>query len=404
MTRSTLVIAPHPDDEILGAGAMMARAMARGEKVAVVVLTDGSHSDPSVAPAALADRRRGECLAGLEAMVGAPVPVLFLAEPDGYLSSATVVIAAESAFGRFVADAAADTIVVTDPADGHPDHKAAFGLASRLIATGLANRLLVMPVGQRIDATFDAGRFDEYPVDGLSDRKIAAIVCHRSQTGGGGGGFSLSPEVIASFAQAEYFNTAYDSDDSNDDAVDATHFDTMFTASSDPWGYDTEPYERDRFFRTIHALSGRRYRAALELGCANGALSEQLAPLCDNLLATDASETALAVARDRIGSTANIELRRCSMPDQMPAGDFDLIVASDMLYYLGLEGVASLMDELDRAATSDGRILLASFLGQTDTRLTGEMASETAIAHLTGWTVRHAERTDRLRIDVLERR
>ena len=403
MTRSTLVIAPHPDDEILGAGAMMARAIERGEKVAVVVLTDGSRSDPSVAPAALADRRRGECLAGLEAMVGAPLPVLFLAKPDGCLSSATVDIAGESAFGRFVAEAAADTIVVTDPADGHPDHKSAFGLASRLIAAGLANRLLVMPVGQRIDGKFDTGGFDECPVDGLSDRKIAAIVCHRSQTVGGCG-FSLSPEIMASFAQAEYFKTAYDSDDSNDDAVAATHFDTMFTASSDPWGYDTEPYERNRFFRTIHALSGRRYRAALELGCANGALSEQLAPLCDKLLATDASETALAVARDRIGSAANIELRRCSMPDQMPAGDFDLIVASDMLYYLGLEGVASLMDKLDRAATSDGRILLASFLGQTDTRLTGEMASETAIAHLTGWTVRHAERTDRLRIDVLERR
>ena len=403
MRRSTLVIAPHPDDEILGAGGVMARAVARDENVAVVVLTDGSRSNPSIDPVDLADRRRRECAAGLETMTGKALPVLFLGQPDGDLCSATVDISANSALGSAVVTAAADTIIVTDPADGHADHKAAFGLASRLATAGYANRLLVMPVGQRVDGSFENGGFDEQPVGSLSSRKLAAMACHQSQTGGGDG-FRLSPTVLAGFAQTEYFRTAYDRDDRHHDAVAVTHFDAMFTASPDPWRYHTEPYERDRFTRTTGAISARRYRSALELGCANGALSEHLAPLCDHLLATDASDAALAAALDRIGTVKNIELRRCSMPDEVPDSQFDLIVASDMLYYLGLDCVASLMVGIDKAATADCRILIASYLGTTDTRLTGEMASEAAIAHLPGWIVRNADRTSRLRIDVLERR
>jgi LmbE family N-acetylglucosaminyl deacetylase/SAM-dependent methyltransferase len=403
MTKSLLVIAPHPDDEILGAGAIMARTIASGGEVAVAVLTDGSRSDPGADRAALAARRQDEYTAGLMAMLGQAVPTCFLGQPDGRLSSTAIDLSEEGALMRFIAAAAPDTIIVTDPADGHPDHKAAFGLAARLIAMGLAAKLLVVPISQRIDGPFDSTKYQEHPVDPLAVCKAAALACHGSQIAQGSG-FILAPEMLEMFCENEYSRTVFDANDSAADAVSADHFNSMFTASADPWHYDSEPYERDRFRRTIAALGDRRYGSAIELGCANGALTELLAPLCDRLCAADASEVALYAARSRLAGVANVSAVHLVMPDDLPAGPFDLIVASDMLYYLGLQGVIALMAGVERAAGPDCRLLLASYLGDTATRLTGEMAAEAAIAMLPTWRVIRAQRTERLRLEVLERR
>ena len=397
-----LVIAPHPDDEILGAGAILARAAAAGERVAVVVVTDGGGSDPAVARRELADRRRAEVVAGLAALLGAVPPVLFLDQPDGASSSTAVDLSPGSPLDAFVRELAPATIVVTDPADAHRDHKAAFGLATRLVAAGHGDALRVMPVSQRVDGVFKPAGYRALPVGAEAAVKAAALACHTSQLDTATG-FTLSPAVRADFAGTEYLRTAWDRHDDAGDAVPAEHFDAMFGGSADPWGYDAEPYERDRFARTVAALDDRRYRRALELGCANGALTEQLAPLCDRLLASDASAAAVRAAHERVGGLANVTLECRTVPGAVPPGPFDLIVVSDMLYYLGLTNVIALMAELTAQAGPQCRILSASYLGDTETRLTGEMSSEAAIAQLSGWRLVHQERTDRLRIDVLDR-
>lgn len=402
MTESLLVIAPHADDEILGAGAIMARAAQGGARVAVVVATDGTASDPGRDATVLAAMRRDECRAGLDRMLGHVPALLFLDQPDGSLSSNAIPRAQMAALSAFCADVEPDTVLVTDPADGHPDHKAAFGIASRIVGAGIGRMLQVMPVSQRVDCLFDPTGFAPIAVGDFAARKRAALAAHRSQLDPVAG-FSLAPDICDAFTTNEYVRTAYDRLDQVNDAIPAAHFESLFTNSPDPWRYDSESYERDRFRRTAAALSGRRYRSALELGCANGALTEQLAPLCDRLLATDTSRAALSAARDRLGALADVVLEQRTMPQDMPDERFDLIVASDMLYYLGLEGIVALMAAIERSATRDASILLASYLGETETVITGEMAAEIAIAHLPGWTRIHAERTNRLRIDVMGR-
>lgn len=402
MTASLLVIAPHADDEILGAGAIMARAAQAGARVAIVVATNGAASDPGRDATVLAGMRRDECRAGLERMLGYVPALLFLDQPDGGLSSNAIPRSRMAALSAFCAEAAPDTVLVTDPADGHPDHKAAFGLASRIVGAGIGWLLQVMPVSQRVDRLFDPTGFDAIAVGDFAVRKRAALACHASQLDPVAG-FSLAPNICNAFTTIEYVRTAYDRLDRTNEATPATHFDSLFTNSPDPWRYDSEPYERDRFQRTVAALADRRYRSALELGCANGALTEQLAPLCDRLLATDTSRAALSAARDRLGARADVVLEQRTMPQDMPDARFDLIVASDMLYYLGLDGIVALIAAIERSATPDARILLASYLGETNTVVTGEMAAEIAIAHLPGWTRIHANRTDRLRIDVMAR-
>ncbi len=403
-----LIIAPHPDDEILGAGAIMAAAAAdavtdiRPTDIRVVIVTDGGRSDPGVDRDELVCRRARESCEGLARLLGTSPTMLFLGVPDGELEAAAIGISPQDPLGRFVAGFTGD-VLATDPADGHLDHKAAFGLAARLVAAGHGDRLRTMPISTRVDRLFDPAGYEELPTGRFAVAKRHALAAHGSQFDTTTG-FALDPGIVDDFCHTEYLRTVYDRADDRDDATATDHFDDMFARSGDPWGYDDTPYERDRFARTTAALAGRRYDRALELGCANGALTRQLAPLCGHLLATDASGGAIAAAGSRVDGLANVRLERRSMPGQVPPGPFDLIVASDFLYYLGLRGVVALMAELEAQAAPGCRMLIASYLGETQTRITGEMSSEIALAHLPGWRRIHRERTDKLRIDVLDRR
>ena len=75
------------------------------------------------------------------------------------------------------------------------------------------------------------------------------------------------------------------------------YFDELYARSRDPWSFETSEYERNKYERTLSVLARRRYRRALEVGCSIGVFTAMLAPLCDELLAVDVSEKAIAVAR-----------------------------------------------------------------------------------------------------------
>lgn len=400
-----VVLAPHPDDELLGAAGIMARALQNGQPVGVIILTDGSHSDPSINPEILRELRREEARAGLATMLGKTIALLFLDAEDGQLDCRAVDISEGGPLGTFMSAFGGAALLVTDPADGHPDHKAAFGLASRLISAGFGDRLDVMPISQRVDGTFVADGYQAFPLADLAPRKADALACHQSQISSTTG-FSLSSKTCTDFMQTEYSLAIYDRIQSKNqsDAVPASHFDALFTQAADPWGYDHEPYEADRFRRTVNALDGRFYANALEMGCANGALTAQLAPHCAQLISVDTSVRALDLARQRLAMFQNVRFATAALPDDLPNGNFDLIVASDFLYYLGFKGVVTLTRRIDERATADCRLVMANYLGPTECALSGEMAAEIVLAHLPNWQCVSGDRTDRLRIDVMERR
>lgn len=395
-------MAPHPDDELLGAGGLMARAVAGAQPVAVIVITDGGGSDPSVARGQQQLRRRAETTAGLAKLLGVVPPLLFLDYPDGSFLARDVLIGPESTLARFLASFPGAQLLVTDPADGHPDHKAAFGLASRMIAQGLVDQLDVMPISQRIDGPFAAQGYIAHPLGHYTEAKVAALACHQSQIDTQSG-FALSKSVLADFAAVEYTRQVHDRHSAESEAVPTEHFDAMFQKSSDPWGYDSVAYEADRFRKTIAALEGKHFESALELGCANGALTAQLINCCNRIVATDTAQAALDAARARLDGHNGVDFRLGNLPDDLPQGRYDLIVLSDMLYYLGLQGVVRLMALLQTRAKPVCRIVMTNYLGETDCALSGEMAAEIALAHASGWAIVHASRTERLRIDVLER-
>ena len=132
-------------------------------------------------------------------------------------------------------------------------------------------------------------------------------------------------------------------------------FERIYAASGDPWGYETSAYEREKYAATLAALPARPLGRVLEVGCSIGVFSEQLAGRCAELVAIDFAARALELARERLAGVGNVSLSRASFPEQTPPGEWDVVVCSEVLYYLdrptlerALEWLAA---RLDRGAT-----------------------------------------------------
>lgn len=120
-------------------------------------------------------------------------------------------------------------------------------------------------------------------------------------------------------------------------SLPTAYFDDMYADNADPWGFTHRWYERRKAALTMAALPRRRYDAALELGCSIGVLTESLSRRCDLVLALDAAERAVRLCRERVAGRSGVTVRHRRIPEQWPAGEWDLIVFSELGYYLGAE-------------------------------------------------------------------
>jgi LmbE family N-acetylglucosaminyl deacetylase len=128
-----MIIAPHPDDETLGCGALIARARAAGDAVTVVVATDGRHSTRSavLSPAALAKVRADELRLACHGLGVPAADLVLLGWEDGSL--ATRVPRLTSRFAELIAERRAEVILVPCAEDEHPDHRAVYRAAVRAV-------------------------------------------------------------------------------------------------------------------------------------------------------------------------------------------------------------------------------------------------------------------------------
>lgn len=190
-----LVLAPHPDDETLGAGALIAHTAACGRLGGIVYLTDGTGSHPASTPR-VAATRRAEALNAIRRLGAGNVAVDWIGWPDACPHPP-----ASLAFARDAAWLAAllrrrriDAIAVADRTESHCDHVAAYHLAEA--AAHIAGRRVSLfayhvwskaPVGVRRIATPPMA----------PGRRRHALRAHRSQmTSLLGEGFRLPPETV----------------------------------------------------------------------------------------------------------------------------------------------------------------------------------------------------------------
>ena len=164
--RSTLVIAPHPDDETIGCGAAIARKRTAGTPVEVAVVTDGRHShlSPLVSPTRLAELREAESRAACDLLGVAPDSVRFLGYEEGTLWRCLDDLVATLA--ALIETVRPDEILVTSEHDWHDDHRAVNAAVRRAAAqVGYSGLLGAFPVWFWAD-----GPWTTHPTAGLGEQ------------------------------------------------------------------------------------------------------------------------------------------------------------------------------------------------------------------------------------------
>ena len=190
---STVIIAPHQDDETLACGGIIARKRNEGLPVHVVFITDGSASHPHhprLAPSDIADLRSREAMQALACLGVERTAVHFLNEPDGSLKTISSarrenLVARLTVLFRLIAPS--EIFLPCNP-DGSSEHDATFGFVKDAIArAGMAPDLWQYPVWswwnpvlllRRWFATDDCRR---QPLEDFQSTKQNAIGCYQSQ-------------------------------------------------------------------------------------------------------------------------------------------------------------------------------------------------------------------------------
>jgi LmbE family N-acetylglucosaminyl deacetylase len=200
---SAVVVAAHPDDEVLGAGGTIALLAAAGARLRLIAVTDGEASHPGTSdPAGLGRLRAAERAAALGILGAGDMEVVRLGLPDSGLSRV------EDEVTSALAEACRGFAVCLAPweRDAHPDHEVAGRAARR--ASG---RVLGYPVWAWHWAVpgdprlpWERGLRVELP-PGAAARKRAAIQAFTSQLTGraGGAGPVLAPGIVAHFTRTQ---------------------------------------------------------------------------------------------------------------------------------------------------------------------------------------------------------
>ena len=215
-----LVLAPHPDDESLGCGGLIALLREKDKEVFVLFITDGSLSHPNskqYPPEKLAALRKEEALRAL-AMLNVPGGnVFFFNKKDGALPADGEPQFEQNAnqLHLLITLLRADLLLVPYEKDPHRDHRA----AAQMLKSAAQKIHRSFRVLQYIIWLHERGEESDMPSDDTLrfvditrylSKKDEAIRQHQSQTTNlitdDPEGFTLSPEVLSHFAIAkEYY-------------------------------------------------------------------------------------------------------------------------------------------------------------------------------------------------------
>lgn len=193
---AVLVVAPHPDDESIGCGGLIALLRAAGQGVSVVLVSDGMMSHPGsrrFGREARGALRVAELREALDRLGVGRDRLVELGCPDGAVPGPgdAGFDAAVGAMRAALAWSGAATVVTPWRRDPHRDHRAAGAIVRAAIAGASPTpRLIEYPVWAA-----ERARPDEQPQPGEAicwrlgigaavERKLAAIDAHRSQWGG----------------------------------------------------------------------------------------------------------------------------------------------------------------------------------------------------------------------------
>ena len=141
---------------------------------------------------------------------------------------------------------------------------------------------------------------------------------------------------------------------------DAAFFEAFYS-TPDPYSAVTK--EVAKYGVLLDACGPGPFDSALEIGCSVGVFTAMLAPRCNRLLAVDIAENALKQGRLRTERLPQVRFERRRLPAEMPDGSFDLVVASDVLYYWSKPDLERFVKQLGGILAPSGRFVSLSWLG-----------------------------------------
>jgi hypothetical protein len=166
----------------------------------------------------------------------------------------------------------------------------------------------------------------------------------------------------------------------------------MYADSADPWELGTRWYEQRKYAITLGMLPKQRYAHAFEPGCSVGVLTALLTERCARVTASDVAAAALESAEQRLGDLGRrdqVTLLRASVDELWPAGPFDLLVLSEVGYYLAPGALRSVLDRECPRLAAGATVLTAHWRHPVDDYLmsgddVNEVVAATTGLHLIG--------------------
>ncbi|PWS29451.1 hypothetical protein DHW03_06455 [Pedobacter yonginense] len=413
-----LVLVPHPDDESLACAGLIAKLNKQGAQVKFILTTDGSQSHPNskLYPAQRLAKLREEELKEAITLLGlSPNTISFYKGRDSALPAR-----GEDGFENLVSRLATDLdgfkpdlVLVPYELDPHRDHRATWQMLMAALERGNVNRPRIWEYPIWLYELADERDLPKLGNDELKYLNIASeielkkkcINAHSSQTtkliDDDPTGFILSEKMIANFTTGrEYF---MERGKINPNAsLSEDYFETLYSSNIDPWNFEKSEYEREKYATSIQAIPQRQYEMGLEIGCSIGIFTNMIQALCSKLIAMDISGTALQEAKIRLANQNHVEFRLGGIPQNFPSEHFDLMVMSEVGYYLSMDDLMVTKNLIEKQLNAGGILLLVHWTHfVVDYPLSGDEVHacflNSSLKHLNG------SRTPDYRIDVFQK-
>ena len=192
-------------------------------------------------------------------------------------------------------------------------------------------------------------------------------------------------------------------------SVPTEDFEKLYAAKADPWNLKISAYDLQKYTATLDALPHDHYSSAFDVGCSVGLMTSLLADRCDLVMGVDSVERALQEARQHCAGKPNVHFARMHIPEEWPERTFDLIVISEVLYYLSAAELEAVVVRLRGSLAQGGDLILVHgwqtrvhdlmpFLCKTNRRVGHLITLSNDFAKI----VRY-ERNEHYRLDVLSR-
>jgi len=186
--------------------------------------------------------------------------------------------------------------------------------------------------------------------------------------------------------------------------MSAAEFESRYQQDPDPWCYTSSDYEREKYAATLAACGPGPFACALELGASIGVFSEQLAPRCQRLVTLDAAPTAVAAARVRLVPHPSATAILGSIPAAIPAHEYDLVLASEILYYLNEKDLTATLAIIRERLAPDGRLVAVHWRPAGPERPRDAMSVHGLLREQPWLTSSESGGTENYVLDVLEHR